>query len=51
MLKREDDHVLRMALQFDGEGQREKEERDVNKLHEVEEESMKMSLSRKDALC
>ena len=48
---REDGHVLRWALDFDVEGQ-EKEERSKRRWKkQVEEESVKVGLRRKDALC
>ena len=51
MLGREDGHVLRMALDFEVEGQRKegRPRRIWKKL--VEEESVKVGLRREDALC
>ena len=51
MLKREDGHVLRRALDFEVDGQRKnwRSKRMWKKL--VEEESVNIGLRRKDALC
>ena len=45
------DHVLRRALSFEVEGQRKKGRLNRTWGKQVEEESMKVGLSRKDALC
>ena len=49
--RREDGHVLRKALDFEVEGQRMKEILKRTWKRQVEEESMKVGLRRKDALC
>ena len=51
MLKREDGHVLRKALDFEVEGQRRKGRLKRTWRWQVEEESMKAGLRREDALC
>ena len=50
VLKREDGHVLRRAIDFEVEGQR-KKGRLKRTWNMVEEESAKISLRRADALC
>ena len=50
MLRREDGHSLR-ALNFDVEGQRKKGKLKKTWKKQVEEESIKLSLSREDVLC
>ena len=49
-LRREDGHVLR-ALDFEDEGQRKKGKPRRTWKKQVEEESMKVGLRRKDAFC
>ena len=44
-------HVLRRALDFEVEGQRKKGRRKRKWKKQVEEQSMKVGLRRKDALC
>ena len=51
VLMREDGHVLRRALDFEVEGQREKGRQKRTWKKQVEEESIKVGLRRKDALC
>ena len=51
MLRREDGHVLRRALEFEAEGQRKKGRPERMWKKQVDEESMKGGLRRKDALC
>ena len=51
VLRREDGHVLRRALDFEAEGQRKKGRPKRTWKKQVEEESMKVGLRRKDALC
>ena len=51
MLRREDGHVLRRALYFEVEGQRKKWRPKMTWKKQVEEESVKIGLGRKDALC
>ena len=51
VLRREDGHILRRALNFEVEGQRNKEMPKRTWKKQVEEESMKAGLRRKDALC
>ena len=51
MLRREDGHVLRMALDFEVEGQRKRGRLNRTWMIQVEEESVKIGLSREDALC
>ena len=51
VLRREDGHVLRRALDFEVEGQRKKVRPKRKWNRQVEEESMKVGLRRKDALC
>ena len=51
MLRREDVHVLRRALDFDAEGQRKKVMPKRTWKEQVEEESVKVGLRREDALC
>ena len=51
MLRREDGHVLRRAFVFEVEGQRKKGRPKRTWKKQVEEESMKVGLRRKDALC
>ena len=50
VLRRENGHVLRMALNFEVEGQRKKGRQKRTWKKQVEEESMKVDLRRKDAL-
>ena len=51
MLRREDSHVLRMALDFEVEGQRKKGWTKRTWKQQVDEESVKVGLRREDALC
>ena len=51
MSRGEDDHVLRRALDFEAEGEREKGRPKRTWKKQVEEESVKVGLRRKDALC
>ena len=51
MLSREDGHVLRRELDFEVESQRKKLRPKRTWKKVVEEESMKVGLRRKDALC
>ena len=51
VLRREDGHVLRMALDFVVEGQRKKRRLKRTCIKQVEEDSVKVGLRRKDALC
>ena len=51
MLRREDGHVLRRALEFDVEGQRKKGRPKMMWKKQAEEESMKVGLRRKDTFC
>ena len=51
VLRREDGHVLRRALDFEVEGQRKKWKLNRTWKRQVEEESMKVGLRREDALC
>ena len=51
VLRREDGHVLARALDFEVEGQRKKGRPKRTWKRQVEEESMKVGLRRKDALC
>ena len=51
VLRREDGHVLRRALVFEAEGQRKKGRLKRTWNRQVEEESMKVGLRGKDALC
>ena len=51
MLRSEDVHVLRKAVDFEVEGQRMEERPKMTWRNEVEEESVKVSLRREDALC
>ena len=48
---REDGHVIRMALDFEVKGKRKKGRLKRTWKKQVEEESMKVGLRRKDALC
>ena len=50
MLRREDGHVLRRAFDFEDEGQRKKMRRKKTWKKQVEEESVKVSLTMEDAL-
>ena len=50
VLRREDGHVLRRALHFEVEGQRKKGKPKRTWKKQVEEESMKVGLRRKDAI-
>ena len=49
MLRREDGHVLRMALDLEVEGQRKKGRPKRTRKEQVEEESVKVGLRREDA--
>ena len=51
VLRREDCHVLRRALDFEVEGQRKKGRPKRTWKKQVEEKSMKIGLRREDALC
>ena len=51
MLRREDDHVLRRALYFEDEGQRNKGRLKRTWKKQFEEESGKVGLKREDELC
>ena len=51
VLRREDGHVLRRALDFEVEGQRKKARSKMTWKKQVMEESVKVSLSMEDALC
>ena len=51
MLKREDGHVLRRALDFKFEGQRKKGRPKRTWKKQVEEESMKVGLRRGNVFC
>ena len=51
MFRREDAHVLRKAVDFKVEGQRKKRRPKKTLKKQVEEESVRDGLSRKDALC
>ena len=51
MLRREDGHVLRRALDFEVEGQNKKGRLKRMGKKQVEEESINVSLRREDALC
>ena len=51
MLRREDGHVLRTALDFEVEGQRKKGRPKRTWKKQVEKESMKNGLRRKEELC
>ena len=51
VLRREDGHVLRRALDFEVEGQRKNWRPNRTWKGQVEEESMRVGLRRKDALC
>ena len=51
MLRIEDGHVLRWAFDFEVESQRKKGRPKRMWKKQVEEESMKVGLRRKDALC
>ena len=51
MLRREDDHVLRRALDFEVESQRKKGRPKMTCKKQVAEESVKVGLRREDALC
>ena len=51
VLRREDGHVLRRALDFEVEGQRKKGRPKRTWKKQVEEESMKVVLRREDAIC
>ena len=51
VLRREDGHVLRRALDFEVEGQRKKGKLKRAWKKQVEEENVKVGLSREDALC
>ena len=51
VLRREDSHILRRALDFEVEGQRKKGRPKMTWKKQVEVESMKVGLRRNDALC
>ena len=51
VLRREDGHVLRRALEFEVEGQRKKGRPKRTWKKQVEEEIIKVGLSRDNALC
>ena len=51
VLRREDGHVLRTALDFEVDGQRKKGRPKTTWKGQVEEESVKVGLRREDALC
>ena len=51
VLKREDSHILRIALDFEVEGQRKIGRLMVKWKRQVEEDGVKVGLRRKDALC
>ena len=51
VLRREDGHILRRTLYFEVEGQRKKRRQKRTWKKQFEEESMKVGLRRKDALC
>ena len=51
MLRGEDGYVLRMALDFEVEGQRKKGRQKRTWKKQVEEESVKVCLRMEDALC
>ena len=51
VLRREDGHVLKKALHFEIEGQRNKGRPKRTWKRQVEEESAKVGLKRKDAFC
>ena len=51
VLRREDGHILRMALDFEVEGQRKKGRPKRTWKKQVEEDSAKVGLRREDALC
>ena len=51
VLRRENGHVLRRALDFEVEGQRKKEKLKKTWKQQVEEESVKVGLRKEDALC
>ena len=51
VLRREDGHVLKLVLDFEDEGQRKKGRPKRTWKKQVEEESMKDGMRRKDSLC
>ena len=51
VLRKEDGHVLRRALDFGVEGQRKKGRLKMTWKRQVEEESVKVGMGREDALC
>ena len=51
VLRREDGHVLRRALDFEVDSQRKKGRSKRTWKRQVEEENMKVGMSREDALC
>ena len=51
MLSRDDGHVIRKALDYVVEGQRKKWRLKRTCMKQVEEENMKVALSREDAFC
>ena len=51
VLRREDGHVIRRALDFEVEGQRKKGRPNRTWKKQVEEESVKVGLRKEDALC
>ena len=51
VLRREDDHILRWALDLEVEGQRKKWRPKRTWKKQADEESMKVGMRKKDALC
>ena len=51
MLRREDHQILRRALDFEADGQRKKGWPKRTQKKQVDEESIKVGMSREDALC
>ena len=51
VLSREDGHIMRMALDFEFEGQRKNGRLKRTWIKQLEEESVKVGLRREDALC
>ena len=51
VLRREDGHVLRSALDFEFEGERKKGRSKRTLKNQIEEESVKVGLRKEDALC
>ena len=50
-LRREDGYVMRRVLHFEADGQRKKWRPKWTLINQVEEEGVKVGLSREDALC